>query len=88
MLVNLTINLFNRDKVTSFSEPEYFLSKYPNNIFNEIDTIKYFKNFLKKYEPEFNEKKFSYNLDKLKKTMELSYFTSNNKMEYNMVISY
>lgn len=88
MLVNLTINLFNGDKVTTFSEHEYDLSTYPSKSFNKDEVIKHFTKVVKQYEPEFKKDKFSYDLNKSKKIMELSYFTQDNKMEYNMNVSY
>lgn len=90
MLINFSINLFNEnsDKVTSFKENEFSINPFPKPKNNEIVAIEYFKNFIKKYECIFNEEKFSWDHNKDKKSIELSYFTYDNLMEYNMIISY
>lgn len=88
MFVNLEINLFNGDKVVTFSEKEDDLSLYPRKTFSEEIAISHFKEFIKRYEKTFFEEKFSYEINKKNKTIKLFYYTQNNNMEYFMKIDW
>lgn len=88
MLVTFSINLFNDDRITTFSEREYDLSTYPKKKFDQDLAINYFKKIIMKYEINWNSEKFSYEINSEKNNASMSYFTNNNKMEYHMVICY
>lgn len=88
MLVTLSINLFNADKITSFSEKEYDLSTYPKKHFDKELSINHFKKFIMKYELVWEDNKFSFNIDEKNNSAEFSYFTNKNSMEYHMIIRY
>ena len=88
MLVELKINLFNGDHVTTFKEEEYELPTYPRKSFSKEIAISHFSEVISKYEKKIFPEKLSYELIEKEKKINLSYFTKNNDMEYYMIISY
>lgn len=88
MLINLSINLFHNEKVTTFSEKEYELSLYPKNKFSKNIAISHFKDFVLKYENNFNDDKFQFNINEKLKLIEMSYFTNLNNTEYLMKVEW
>lgn len=88
MLVNLSINLFNKEKVTTFSEKEYGLQLLHQNKFSKSIAINHFKDFVFKFERFFNEEQFQFYIDEKLKFIEMSYFTNSNNTEYFMKIEY
>lgn len=88
MLINLSINLFHNEKVTTFSEKEYELSLYQKNKFSKNIAISHFKDFVLKYENNFNDDKFQFNINEKLKLIEMSYFTNLNNTEYLMKVEW
>lgn len=92
MLAILSLNLFslNSEHVSTFKESEEVIRGDKSKSLEEkvAKAKDYFKDFVLSFELNFDDSKYSYNINTNLKTMDLSYFNADNSVEYVANISY